>query len=50
MKLGEIRAYATRDSFVEHPTKPGYWRVCGRFDDRITHPNGEKVSRILSYP
>uniref|UniRef100_A0A0W0G571 Putative acetyl-CoA synthetase-like protein n=1 Tax=Moniliophthora roreri TaxID=221103 RepID=A0A0W0G571_MONRR len=45
--FGDARAYATRDSFVEHPSKSGYWKVCGRFDDRIVHPSGEKTNPVL---
>ncbi|KAL0565697.1 hypothetical protein V5O48_016323 [Marasmius crinis-equi] len=40
------KAYATRDAFMEHPTKPGYWKVCGRLDDRIIHPTGEKTDPV----
>ncbi|KAF9254619.1 acetyl-CoA synthetase-like protein [Marasmius fiardii PR-910] len=40
------RAYATRDSFMEHPSKSGYWKVCGRLDDRIVHPSGDKTDPV----
>ncbi|KAL0566769.1 hypothetical protein V5O48_015232 [Marasmius crinis-equi] len=40
------RAYETRDSFIRHPSKPGYWKACGRLDDRLVHPNGEKTNPV----
>ncbi|KAJ8081122.1 putative NRPS-like protein biosynthetic cluster [Marasmius tenuissimus] len=40
------KAYATRDAFMEHPSKSGYWKVCGRLDDRIVHPTGEKTDPV----
>lgn len=38
-----LDAYATSDLLIEHPTKPGYWKVIGRTDDQIMHSTGEKV-------
>ncbi|KAH9931804.1 uncharacterized protein B0H18DRAFT_1093226 [Fomitopsis serialis] len=35
-------AYNTSDLLVEHPTKPGLWKVYGRSDDQIMHNTGEK--------
>ncbi|KIJ30327.1 hypothetical protein M422DRAFT_784036 [Sphaerobolus stellatus SS14] len=47
MELDGARAYASKDLFVPHPHNPGYWRICGRRDDRIIHPNGEKTTPVL---
>lgn len=41
-----IDAWSTSDLLVEHPTKPGYWKIFGRSDDQIMHSTGEKVSVI----
>ena len=37
--------YATSDLMAPHPTKPGFWKIFGREDDRIMHCTGEKVRR-----
>ena len=36
-------SYYTRDIFVPHPSIPDAWKYHGRFDDRITLVNGEKI-------
>lgn len=36
-------SYATRDTFVPHPSIPDAWKYLGRLDDRVTLFNGEKV-------
>jgi hypothetical protein len=28
-------SYATQDLWRPHPSKPGYWMICGRFDDTL---------------
>lgn len=38
--------YATRDLIVQHPEKPGLWKIYGRIDDQIMHSTGEKVGSI----
>ncbi|QRV80576.1 AMP binding enzyme [Ceratobasidium sp. AG-Ba] len=38
------RAYRTNDLAVQHPTKPGLWKLIGRADDQIVFLNGEKVN------
>ncbi|THV08180.1 acetyl-CoA synthetase-like protein [Dendrothele bispora CBS 962.96] len=37
-------AYDTADLLLEHPNKPGYWRVFGRADSQIIHSTGEKTN------
>ncbi|KAI0926228.1 putative NRPS-like protein biosynthetic cluster [Taiwanofungus camphoratus] len=39
-----IDAWSTSDLLVEHPTKPGYWKIFGRSDDQIMHSTGEKTN------
>ncbi|ETS78691.1 hypothetical protein PFICI_08544 [Pestalotiopsis fici W106-1] len=36
-------SYATRDTFIPHPSIPDAWKYLGRLDDRVTLVNGEKV-------
>ncbi|KAF8890512.1 hypothetical protein CPB84DRAFT_1784727 [Gymnopilus junonius] len=43
-KINGVDAYATSDLFIQHPHKPGYWRVYGRNDDQIMHSTGEKTN------
>jgi hypothetical protein len=43
-KVNGIDGYATSDLLVQHPTKPGFWKIYGRADDQIMHSTGEKVS------
>ncbi|KAF8908295.1 acetyl-CoA synthetase-like protein [Mucidula mucida] len=38
------RAFRTSDLFMQHPTKPDFWRVFGRSDDQIVHSTGEKTN------
>ncbi|KAL0578153.1 hypothetical protein V5O48_003858 [Marasmius crinis-equi] len=39
-----IKAYATSDLFIPHPTKPNHWSYHGRVDDQIVHSTGEKTN------
>ncbi|TFK32050.1 hypothetical protein BDQ12DRAFT_729010 [Crucibulum laeve] len=41
--FGSADAYNSGDYFVEHPQKPGFWKVLGRADERLIHSNGEKT-------
>ncbi|KIK64025.1 hypothetical protein GYMLUDRAFT_241246 [Collybiopsis luxurians FD-317 M1] len=43
VNMSNPRGYATSDLFVEHPTKPGLWKVVGRIDDVLVHTSGEKT-------
>ncbi|KAF8890513.1 hypothetical protein CPB84DRAFT_1849102 [Gymnopilus junonius] len=43
-KINGVDAYATSDLFIQHPQKPGYWKVYGRSDDQIMHSSGEKTN------
>lgn len=36
-------AYATKDLFTPHPTRPNAWKYYARLDDTITLVNGEKA-------
>jgi hypothetical protein len=36
--------YHTNDLVVEHPTKPGYFKIFGRTDDQIILSTGEKTN------
>ncbi|KAJ3528253.1 hypothetical protein NM688_g8022 [Phlebia brevispora] len=44
--LLDTRGYATKDLFVPHPTKKGFWRISGRKDDVIVLGSGEKIVPI----
>ncbi|KAF9475758.1 putative aminoadipate reductase [Pholiota conissans] len=41
--LENMRGYATSDLWVQHPTKPYFWKIVGRKDDVIVHTSGEKT-------
>ncbi|PSS15405.1 hypothetical protein PHLCEN_2v3281 [Hermanssonia centrifuga] len=41
-KVGNFDAYATRDLFISHETKPNLWKIYGRADDQIMLSTGEK--------
>ncbi|KAH8550961.1 hypothetical protein BGW37DRAFT_496684 [Umbelopsis sp. PMI_123] len=39
-------SYATKDLWRPHPSKPGYWIICGRADDTLIMSNGEKTNPL----
>ncbi|EFI26844.1 ICS [Coprinopsis cinerea okayama7 len=39
-------AYATSDLFEKHPSKPGYWKVYGRFLDSVA-PTVQRVNAVV---
>ncbi|KAF4618234.1 hypothetical protein D9613_011556 [Agrocybe pediades] len=41
-KINGVDSYATSDLLIEHPERPGYWKIYGRVDDQIMHSTGEK--------
>ncbi|KAJ7052219.1 putative aminoadipate reductase [Mycena amicta] len=41
--LPDVRGYATKDFFEQHPTKPHLYKVLGRLDDVLMMVNGEKT-------
>ncbi|KAF8192961.1 putative aminoadipate reductase [Pholiota molesta] len=41
--LADTKGYATSDIWVQHPTKPYFWKIVGRKDDVIVHTSGEKT-------
>ncbi|KAF9527250.1 putative aminoadipate reductase [Crepidotus variabilis] len=41
--LPDVPGYSSSDIFVQHPTKPQFWKVVGRADDVIVHISGEKT-------
>ncbi|KAF8956600.1 hypothetical protein BDZ97DRAFT_2062868 [Flammula alnicola] len=41
--LTDVRGYASSDLWVQHPTKPYFWKIVGRKDDVIVHTSGEKT-------
>ncbi|KAF9552954.1 acetyl-CoA synthetase-like protein [Agrocybe pediades] len=43
-KVNDVDAYATSDLLIEHPEKPGHWKIYGRVDDQIMHSTGEKTN------
>ena len=36
--------YATSDLIMEHPNRPGFWKIMGRVDDQIMLSIGEKTN------
>ncbi|KZS89164.1 acetyl-CoA synthetase-like protein [Sistotremastrum niveocremeum HHB9708] len=38
------RGFRTKDTWVEHPERPGWWRHAGRMDDITVLSNGEKTN------
>lgn len=45
--IDEYDAYATKDLFFPHPTRPGLWKILGRSDDQIMLTTGETVGFSL---
>ncbi|KAF8956587.1 acetyl-CoA synthetase-like protein [Flammula alnicola] len=41
--LPDVKGYASSDLWVQHPTKPYFWKIVGRKDDVIVHTSGEKT-------
>ncbi|KAL1885457.1 putative NRPS-like protein biosynthetic cluster [Paecilomyces lecythidis] len=41
-----LNEYRTKDSFIQHPTKPHLWKYHGRLDDVIVLSNGEKFNPV----
>ncbi|GAB7340920.1 hypothetical protein MBLNU457_7271t1 [Dothideomycetes sp. NU457] len=42
----EMQTYHTADLFREHPTKKGYWKMCGRADDFVKLASMTKFNAI----
>lgn len=42
----DISEYRTKDTFIQHPTKPNKWIYHGRVDDIIVFSNGEKLNPV----
>lgn len=42
----EMQTYNTADLFREHPTKKGFWRMCGRADDFVKLASMTKFNAI----
>ncbi|KAL9078027.1 MAG: hypothetical protein Q9157_003058 [Trypethelium eluteriae] len=38
--------YAMRDLYIEHPTKPGWWRSSGRVDDVVVFADAKKLNVV----
>ena len=50
----EPRGFRTKDLWIEHPTRKGWWRHAGRIDDVSVLSNGEKtdnkqLGEVLSF-
>ncbi|KAF1353433.1 hypothetical protein BDV97DRAFT_346540 [Delphinella strobiligena] len=43
-----LAEYHTKDTFSQHPSKPGLWKFEGRIDDIITLSNGEKFCPLVT--
>ena len=43
----DLQEYSTKDLFVKHPTKEGWWRPCGRTDDMVVFTDGRKLNTTL---
>ncbi len=43
----DLQEYSTKDLFVKHPTKEGWWRPCGRTDDVIVFTDARKLNPTL---
>ena len=44
----DIEEWRTKDLFMRHPTKEGYWKYQGRRDDVIVLSNGEKFNPVTT--
>lgn len=44
--LPDIDTYDMRDLYVEHPTRPGWWRSSGRIDDVIIMADAKKLHPV----
>ena len=42
----ELDRYSTRDLYVQHPTRPGWWRAAGRVDDVIVLADAKKLNPL----
>ena len=42
----EASTYAMRDLYIQHPTRPGWWRSSGRIDDVVVFADAKKLNVI----